>query len=446
MLTCPLDFRYGRDVMKAVFSEENWLQKLLDVEGALAQAHAEVGNIPKEDAENINSAIDEQRVKLDRVKEIEKEIRHDLMSVVKALAEQSGESGKYVHLGATSYDTEDTARALQFKDAVMILRADLSTLRDVLGGLADKHKGTVMSGRTHGQVAVPITFGLKMAVYALEVHRHLERLDEMEKRLYVGKMTGATGTGAAFGPKALEIQQAVMDKLGLGIEEATTQIVGRDTYAEFISWCANVASSLEKFATEVRNLQRNEIGEVAEAFDTEKFVGSSTMSQKKNPETSENICGLARIVRGFVMPTYENIPLWHERDLTNSSSERFIVPHVCILTDDILNKMVHVFSHLVVNEKRMMENIERTKGHIMAESVMTALTDRRVDRQEAHEEIRQLAMKAYEQDAHLKDVLMTSDFIKSHLTEEDLDKAMDPTRYIGSSAQYVENALKRIRD
>jgi len=393
--------------MKSIFSEDNWLHKLLEVEAALAQAHAEVGNIPMEDAENIANAVDNQLVKLERVKEIEMEIRHDLMSVVKALAEQSGKSGKYVHLGATSYDTEDTARALQFKDAIIILREDLKQLKSVLANLAEKHKGTVMSGRTHGQAAVPITFGLKIAVYALEIHRHMERLDEMEKRIYVGKMSGATGTGAAFGPKAPEIQQAVMDKLGLGYEESTTQIVGRDTYAEFINWCANIAASLEKFATEVRNLQRNEIGEVSEAFDMEKFVGSSTMAQKKNPETSENICGLARIVRGFVIPTYENIPLWHERDLTNSSSERFIIPHVCILTDDILVKMTDVFSNLVVNKDRMLENIERTKGHIMAESVMTALTKRRVDRQEAHEEIRQLAMKAQEKDIHLKEVLLT---------------------------------------
>lgn len=446
MLTCPLDFRYGREVMKSIFTEDNWLHKLLEVEAALAQAHAEAGNIPVEDAENIANAVDKQLVKLERVEEIEMEIRHDLMSVVKALAEQSGRSGKYVHLGATSYDTEDTARALQLKDAIIILREDLKQLKSVLANLAEKHKGTVMSGRTHGQAAVPITFGLKMAVYALEIHRHMERLDEMEKRIYVGKMSGATGTGAAFGPKALEIQQAVMDKLGLGYEEATTQIVGRDTYAEFINWCANVATSLEKFATEVRNLQRSEIGEVSEAFDVEKFVGSSTMAQKKNPETSENICGLARIVRGFVIPTYENIPLWHERDLTNSSSERFIIPHVCILTDDILVKMTDVFSNLVVNKDRMLENIERTKGQIMAESVLTALTKRKVDRQEAHEEIRQLAMKAQEKDVHLKEVLLTSELIKNHMSEEDLDKALNPMNYVGSSAKYVENTLNKIRD
>jgi adenylosuccinate lyase len=432
--------------MKSVFDEESWLFKLLQVEAALAQAHAEVGNIPQEDADNISNAVANETVKLDRVKEIEKEIRHDLMSVVKALAEQSGDSGKYVHLGATSYDIEDTARGLQFREAIHFLKEGLKQLKSVLGGLADEHKDTVMLGRTHGQAAVPITFGLKMAVYALEIHRHMERLDEMEKRIYIGKMIGVTGTGAAYGPKALEIQQAVMNKLGLSYEEATTQIVGRDTYAEFISWCANVASSLEKFATEVRNLQRNEIGEVAEAFDVEKFVGSSTMAQKKNPETSENICGLARIVRGFVIPTYENIPLWHERDLTNSSSERFIIPHVCILTDDILIKMIDVFSNLAVNKKRMLQNIERTRGQIMSESVMIALANKGVSRQDAHEEIRKLAMTAQRKSVDLKEMLNTSEMVTKNLSYEELDKALDPMNYVGSSVQIVENTLKRIRD
>lgn len=446
MLTCPLDFRYGREEMKSIFDEDNRLQKLLEVEAALAEAHAEVGNIPREDAENIANAVANRLVERERVLEIEKEIRHDLMSVVKALAEQCGDSGRYVHLGATSYDTEDTARALQFREAISLLREDLGQLRSVLAGLADKHKDTVMVGRTHGQAAVPITFGLKIAVYALEIHRHLERLTETEKRVCVGKMSGATGTGAAFGPKALEIQKIVMDRLDLGYEEATTQIVGRDTYAEFISFCANVAASLEKFATEVRNLQRTEIGEVAEAFDVEKFVGSSTMSQKKNPETSENICGLARIVRGFVTPTYENIPLWHERDLTNSSSERFIIPHVCILTDDILVKMTDVFSNLAVNEERMLENIKGTKGYFMSESVMTALTDRGMDRQEAHETIRKLAMEAQEKGVDLKEGLLGSRVVAEILTTDDLDEALNPVNYIGSSVQIVENVLKKIKD
>ncbi|UCD91709.1 MAG: adenylosuccinate lyase [Methanobacteriota archaeon] len=446
MLTCPIDFRYGRDEMKSIFSEEGRLQKFLEVQAALAFAHAAVGNIQKVDADNIADAVERKSVDIERVKEIEKEIRHDLMAVVIALAEQSGDSGKYVHLGATSYDIEDTAFALQFRDAIKILRDDLVALRYALAELADKHKGTVMLGRTHGQGAVPMTFGLKIVVYTLEIHRHLERLEEIEKRICVGKMSGAVGTGAGFGPEALQIQTIVMDNLDLGYEEASSQIVGRDRYAEFITYCANIASSLEKFATEVRNLQRNEIGEVAEAFDVEKFVGSSTMSQKKNPETSENICGLARIIRGFVHPTYENIPLWHERDLTNSSSERFILPHVCILTDDILVKMTDVFTNLAVNEDRMLENIKNTKGHVMSESVMMTLTKKGMDRQEAHEMIRKLALEAQERNLELKEALLGNMEIARLLTTDELDEAMDPVNYVGSSVQIVENVLKKVRD
>ncbi|MFQ6060567.1 MAG: adenylosuccinate lyase, partial [Thermoplasmata archaeon] len=195
-----------------------------------------------------------------------------------------------------------------------------------------------------------------------------------------------------------------------------------------------------------RNLQRTEIGEVSEAFDVERFVGSSTMAQKKNPETSENICGLARIVRGFLIPSYENIPLWHERDLTNSSSERFIIPHVCILTDDILGKMTDVFSNLVVNEERMMENIHNTKGYIMSESVMMVLTEKGMDRQEAHETVRKLAMEAQEKNVELRQTLLGSRVVAEVLTTEELDEALNPMNYIGSSIQIVENVLMKIRD
>jgi adenylosuccinate lyase len=341
--------------MKGIFNEENKLQKMLDVEAALARAHAKVGNISKEYAEMITKIANTEKVKVERVKQIEKEIRHDLMAVVKALAEASGEAGKYVHLGATSSDIVDTATALQLKEAVTILKEDLMKLRGVFLSLARKHKDTVMMGRTHGQSAVPMTFGLKMAVYGLEVHRHLKRLNECEKRILVGKMSGAVGTGAAFGPQALKIQKIVTEDLGVGVEEASTQIVGRDRYTEFVCLLANIASSIEKFATEVRNLQRSEIDEVAEAFDTKKWVGSSTMAHKKNPINCENVCGLARIIRSFVTPTLENMILWHERDLTNSSAERFIIPHICILTDDILIKITNVFDNLEVNKKKMRE-------------------------------------------------------------------------------------------
>ncbi|RLF35081.1 MAG: adenylosuccinate lyase, partial [Thermoplasmata archaeon] len=234
-IVCPLDFRYGRDEIKKIFDEENRLQYLLDVEAALARAHADVGNIPEKAAKEISLKASLKYVKISRVKEIERETRHDIMAVTKALSEVCrGDAGKYVHLGATSYDIVDTANALQFSDATNIIKAGLKELRNTLVDLAEKHKKTIMLGRTHGQQTIPITFGLKMAVFAKEIDRHLERIHECQSRILVGKMSGAVGTGAALGRHALRIQELVMRDLKLGVEDASTQIVGRDRYVELI--------------------------------------------------------------------------------------------------------------------------------------------------------------------------------------------------------------------
>lgn len=445
MEVCPLDYRYGREEMRRIFSEEARLQRLLDVEAALARAHASVGNIPKEDADAISKAARIDVVTLRSVKEMEEKTRHDIAALVRVLSEKSGDSGRYVHLGATSSDILDTATALQVKKTVNILIQNLRGLKNVFVDMAKKHKGTVMLGRTHGLAAVPMTFGLKMAVYAAEVNRHVRRLNETLPRICVGKMMGAVGTGAALGEKAITIQDRVMEDLGLGVEEASTQIVGRDRYVELISDLAGIASSMEKFATEVRNLQRTEIAEVEESFGTAQ-IGSSTMAQKRNPITSENICGLARIVRGYVHPAFENVPLWHERDLTNSSAERFIIPHACILTDDIIAKTTDVFRNLTVNEDRMMENIERTKGQVMVEAVMTALVEKGMDRQKAYELVRVCAATAREKDVHLLDVLLEDGEVKRHLNEKELKEVMDPADYLGASKEIVDRIVSALRD
>ena len=336
-MICPIDFRYGREPMKQIFTENNRLQKYLDVEAALARAHSKIGNIPEDSATEISQKATIDHVKLSRVNELEAETKHDVMAVVRALAEQcEGGADKFVHLGATSYDIVDTAVALQFQEATGIIMNDLQDLQSTLTDLAAKHKDTIMIGRTHGQFALPMTFGLKIAVFAMEISRHIKRLEECTPRICVGKMSGAVGTGASYGESALELQGLVMSELGLTADEASTQIVTRDRHIEFISVLANIATSIEKFATEIRNLQRSEVMEVAEAFDVKKQVGSSTMAHKKNPITSENVSGLARIIRAFILPTYENAIQWHERDLANSSAERFIIPHACILVDDIL--------------------------------------------------------------------------------------------------------------
>lgn len=438
-----MEFRYGRPQMKSIFSEEQRLQRLLEVEAALAMAHAKLGNIPMADAENIAKNASSKAVTVARVKEIEKEIGHDVMAMVLALSEKCTSSARrYVHLGATSSDMLDTATALQLRDAISLIEEDARNTMRVFAGLAKKHRDTVMLGRTHGQAAVPITFGLKMAVYALEMKRHLDRLGEIRKRACVGKMSGAVGTGAAFGPKALELQKTALDSLGLGYEEASCQIVGRDRYAEVVSVLVNISSSAEKFATEVRNLQRGEIGEAAEAFAKEKQVGSSTMAHKENPVTSENICGLARVVRGLVIPAFEDVVYWHERDITQSSTERFVLPHTFILTDDILTKTADVFSRLRVYPERMKENIEKMKGQVMSESVMIALVGKGVGRQEAHKLTRDVALAAREQGVHLRDALLRNKEVTKLLTAREIDKALDPMSYVGSAGKIVDNIVK----
>lgn len=441
MLICPLDYRYGRKEMKAVFSEENNLGTKLQVEAALARAHAVVGNIPEEAAAEISRKATLEFVTLARVKEIEAETKHDIMSMVRALSEQAGEAGRYVHLGATSNDIVDTAVALEFKDMLDIIDADLDRLIHVLAKQAGRHRRTVMMGRTHGQFAIPTTFGFKLAGYLSEMLRHKERVGEVRKRACVGKMSGAIGTGAGLGPKFFEVQERVMADLGLGYEEAATQLVCRDRYAELVFVLSCIATSCERYATEVRNLQRSEIGEVQEAFDARKQVGSSTMAQKKNPMLSENVSGLARVVRSFIAPQMESMVLWHERDLSNSSAERFILPHVAVLTDDILGKMADVFEHLVVHEDRMRRNVASAGGLIMAESVLLALAGKGMGRQEAHELVRQIAIAAEEGGQDFRSALAADGTVASLLSPEELDAVMEPDNYLGRAPEMTDRVI-----
>lgn len=427
--------------MKAIWDEENRLQRLLDVEAALAQAQARVGNIKQDHADIIKKTASTRYVKLEHVREIDRRINHEITAVIRALSEQAGESGKFVHVGATSNDILDTGAALQINDAMSILEKGLEDLKKALAKRAKEHRDTIMVGRTHGQFALPITFGLKLANYALEVHRHIERLRESRARVLVGKMSGAVGTGAGFGPKALEIQGLVMEQLGLGVEEGPTQIVARDRYVELMSLLANISCSVEKFATEVRNLQRGEIGEVSEFFDESVQVGSSTMAHKRNPVTAENVCGLARIVRGFMSPAYESAILWHERDLTNSSAERFFVPHSFILVDDMVVKMTKLFETLVINSGQMERNLARAGSVIMAESVILALVSKGMGRQEAHELIRKCSMDSQRACEDFKAYLMVDKKVTSLLSERELDAALDPRAYLGSTGQTVDRIL-----
>ena len=442
---CPIDFRYGRREIKEVFGEKSKLQYLLDVEAALAKAHAKVGNIPKKAADEISKKASVKFVKVGRVKEIEKETRHDIMAITKALSEIcSGDAGKYVHLGATSYDIVDTANALQFSESTDFIKRELKDLRKSLVSLAKEHQKTIMHGRTHGQFSIPITFGLKMAVYAMEVDRQLERMHECKSRILVGKMSGAVGTGAAMGKHVLKIQELVMRDLKLGIEEGATQIVGRDRYIELLSTLSNISASMEKFATEIRNLQRSEIGEVAEAFESKKQVGSSTMPHKRNPIICEQICGLARVIRSFVIPAYENAIQWHERDLCNSSSERFILPHSLILTDWIVYQMNNVFKNIQVNPDKMLDNLEKSKGLPMAEAVMTKLVEKGMGRGDAHELVRKCSLKAFDKDKDLLTTLLEDKNVSKLLRKNELEEIMNPRNYLGASDKIVDNIVKKL--
>lgn len=435
----PIDTgRYGTPEMLKIFDEKTRVQKLLDVEAALALAHAEVGNIPCKDAEIIAFRASTKYVKVERVKDIEKEIKHDIASLVRALSEVCGSSGAYVHLGATSYDIVDTANALQLKDAETIIEKRLAELETILKSQAIKHKDTVMIGRTHGQHALPITLGFKLAVWGYEIQRHLQRLEECKKRVLVGKVSGAVGTQAGLGEHAKQIQELVMKGLGLHAAEISTQIVQRDRYAELFCIYGIVASSLENFATEIRELQRPEIGEVFESFEAKKQVGSSTMPHKQNPETCERICGLARIVRSLCTPALENMVTWHERDLTQSSAERFILPESNILLDYIIKLMSDIVANLRVDSERMLENLSSTQGRSMSESVMMALTKKGVNRQEAHELLRKLTIQSSVEKKEFKQVLLEDKVVSSKLSEREIDQALNPKNYLGTAVKQAE--------
>lgn len=437
-IVSPLDDRYKTE-MNAIFGERARLERWMDVEIALARAHAGLGNIPKEAAAKIEAA--KKRVKLERVKEIEQEIHHDLMAMVKAMSEQAGDGGAYVHLGATSYDIEDTAAALIFRDAIAQIEKRLTEMRAILKELALEHKRTVCIGRTHGQHAVPTTYGMKFAVYYQEAGRNLERLEEAKKRILVGKMSGAVGTMATFKGKGQQIEKMVMDELGLSAAPVTTQIVQRDRHAEILQILALVAAGVEKIAKEVRNLQRTEIGEVGEPF-ASKQVGSSTMPHKRNPHKSERVCSLARVVRANVQTALENIALEHERDLTNSANERFIFSGSFIVLDYMLKEMNFILKGLEFFPENIRRNLELTKGLIMAERLMIEIAEKGLmGRQEAHEFVKELSQKAFRENEHLKNVFSASE-IGGKFRKGEIEAIFDYSTYIGEAEKIVERALR----
>ena len=442
-LFCPLEFRYGRESVRAIFSREARLGRALQVEAALARTQAELGMIPSSDAEAIARAADTDHVRVDRVDEIEKSTRHDVMAITLALAEVSGPSGRWVHYGATSADITESALGMEHREALAVLRDDLGQLAAALLALARRHRETAEVGRTHGQHGVPFSFGYKMAVAAAEVVRQRRRLDELQPRLAVGKMAGAIGTGAGFGAHAPAVEDGVMRRLGLTADEAPSQIVGRDRLAELATFLALVAGTAERLSTEVRNLQRTEIAEVAEPFDAARQVGSSTMAQKRNPIVSENVTSLARLIRAFALPPLENMAQWHERDLSNSANERIVLPHAIVLADDVLTKLTGVFRDLQVDTARMRSAIDAAEGAPMTEALVLALTAKGLPRSEAHESLRRLT-HAGGGSAGLYERARNDPAIRRLLTEEELERILSPAAYVAASAAKTDRVVARL--
>ena len=445
MSVSPLDYRYGRPEAKDIWSRVGRHTRQLDVERALIWAHCQLGRVSAEHYDKIADISDPGIVTADRVDEIEAETRHDIMALTKAMAEQAGDAAWCIHLGATSNDIVDSAVALQIRDSIILQRVMLKQVLATLCDLAERERDTVMLGRTHGQAAVPITFGLKIAVFVDEFRRHLVRLDELEARAITGKFLGAVGTGAAQGENAKELQRLILEHLGLSVPVATTQVVGRDRYIEWVGWMANVAASVEKLLQEVRNLQRSEIAEVGEWFDVEKQVGSSTMAHKRNPITAENASGLARIVRAMIIPSYQNALLWHERDLANSSSERFTLSHAMILLDDILLKTDRVMSKCIVDAERMIANIESQNGLVMAEKLMLALVDTGMHRDQAHEVLRNASMIAVSDRRHLREVCGEDAKMTAAFSSDELDQLFNPMSHLGVSGEIVDESVALAR-
>ncbi|PIN67330.1 MAG: adenylosuccinate lyase [Candidatus Altarchaeum sp. CG12_big_fil_rev_8_21_14_0_65_33_22] len=452
----PIEYRYGRKEVKEIFDEEKRLEYMLKVECALVKAHYKAGNINDEGiVKEVEKKANLNFVRICRVKEIENEINHDVMAVVKGLSEVcEGDASKFIHLGITSNDVIDTANALQFADFVKFLESDLLNLRKTLVEQAERNKQLVCIGRTHGQHAIPTTYGMKFAIYAMEIQRHIERLNEYKKRLLVGKISGAVGTYATLGNKGIKIEKEVMQQLNLTPAEISNQVVQRDRYAEFFIHLALIAKTLEKIAVEIRNLQRTEIDEIAEHFEKGKQVGSSTMPQKRNPITGERICGIVRIIVGNAIASLDNIPLWHERDLTNSSAERIIIPEICILSDYILNLAIKLIKNLEFRSENIDRNLNLTNGMIMSECLMINLTKKGLGRQEAHELVRECAMRVYESrskgdvnkgNINFRDVLLSDKKIRKFLTEDEIRQALNPKNYIGLAVKKVEEICEILR-
>ncbi|KXS40957.1 MULTISPECIES: adenylosuccinate lyase [unclassified Candidatus Frackibacter] len=410
--------RYTLPKMQQIWSEENKFDNWLKIEVAVCESLAELDEIPKEAVAEIKANA---TFTVDRIKEIEKETRHDILAFLTAVAESLGEESKYIHLGLTSSDIKDTARSLQLKEAAEIILEDLEEVTEAIGKKAIKYKNQVMIGRTHGIHAEPVTFGFKLANWYAEMQRNIKRFKEAKEDISYGKISGAVGTFANISP---EVEAKTCQLLNLKPAPISSQILQRDRHAEYISTLAIIAGSLDRFATEIRNLQRTDILEVEEAFKKGQ-KGSSAMPHKKNPITCERISGLARVVRSNNVAALENQPLWHERDLTHSSVERIIFPDSSILIDYMLTKFKDVVEKLSVLEGNMLRNLEKTNGLIFSQKAMLRLVDKGLLRDDAYELVQRNALKAWQDDRPFKDYLLADEDILKYLSKEEIGRIFD---------------------
>src|SRR5919202_4158744 len=412
----PIDSgRYGSREMRRIFEDERRLEYQLDFEATVAQVQAELGIIPAYAAEEIAKGAGSGNVTLARISELETVSEHDTAAMVEALSEQvSAKSKLWIHYGLTSNDVIDTSTCMQMHDAFSLIQSKETKLAHLLVERALEFKDLPAVGRTHGQHASIISFGLKFAVWAAEMAKHIERIQEGKKRFLLCKTLGVVGTGSLMGDKAIEVQNIVAKKVGLHSIEAATQVLPRERFAEMQFCIALIGSTLDKIAIEIRNLQRTEIGEVAEPFQKGQ-MGSSAVPVKRNPIKSERVSSLAKILRTFLSLSMENIGLWHERDLSNSANERFGLPMAAILLDEMLNAMTKVISELRVNKEKIISNIEITRGQIYAEFMLDALIKKGVGRLDAYRDIQRVAFSALESGQHFFNALCEDGNISTRL-------------------------------
>lgn len=425
--------RYTRPEMGAIWTEQNKYQAWLEVEILACEAWAEIGDIPKEDVAKIreNASFD-----VNRILEIEQETRHDVVAFTRAVSETLGEERKWVHYGLTSTDVVDTALSYLIKQANDILRKDIVNFIDIIAAKAKEHKHTVMMGRTHGVHAEPTTFGLKLGLWYEEMKRSLERFEAAAKVIETGKMSGAVGTYANIDPR---VEQYVCDQLGLAASPISTQTLQRDRHAQYLGALALVATSIEKFATEIRGLQKSETREVEEAF-AKGQKGSSAMPHKRNPIGSENMVGMSRLMRGYMVTAYENVALWHERDISHSSAERVILPDATITLNYMLNRFGNIVKNLTVFPENMKRNMERTYGLIYSQRILLALIDKGLVREEAYDTVQPLAMQAWDEQVQFRTLVDASEKITSYLTQEELDECFDYNYHL----QHVDMIFERL--